>query len=87
MVYALLVSKNAKTKLINIIFAAAAAIVTLILMTVLFNPFKFKEPVWHITQFLNLNRLIRPIYERNVDVNYTNLFKTLYFLNIASIII
>ena len=82
-----LVSKNVKIKLMNIIFVVTAAIVTLLLMTVLFNPFKFKEPVWHVTQFLHLNRLMRPIYERNVDVNYTDLFKTLYIINIASIII
>lgn len=81
-----LVSKNVKIKLMNIIFVVTAAIVTLILMAVLVNPFKFKEPVWHVTQFLHLNRLIRPIYERNVDLRYTNLFKTLYILNIASII-
>jgi hypothetical protein len=86
-IVASLISKNVKIKLKNIIFVVIAAIVTLLLTAVLVNPFKFKEPVWHLTQFLNLNRLMRPVYERNVDVSYTHLFKILYILNIASIVI
>ena len=80
-------SKNVKIRLHNIAFVLIAAVVTVILMTVLFNPFKFEKSVLHITQFLHINRLMRPVYERNVDVNYKHLFKTLYILNIVSVVI
>ena len=86
-IFVSLFSKNVKIKQKNIIFAVIAAVVTLLLMMVLFNPFKFQRPVWHVTQFLNLIRLMRPVYERNVDVNYTHLFNALLLLSIASIII
>ena len=40
-----------------------------------------------LTQFLNFHRLTRPVYERNVEVNYTHLFVAIYILSIISIII
>jgi hypothetical protein len=86
-VTASLLSKKIKIKEHNIAFVVLAAIVTIILMAVLINPFGFKKPVWHVAQFMNIQRLLRPIYERNVEVNYTHLFSYLYFLNIVSVII
>jgi hypothetical protein len=56
-------------------------------MVLLVNPFKFAKPVWYVTQFFNIQRLARPVYERNVEVNYTHLFAALYILSIISIII
>ncbi len=85
-VLASLLSKNVITKQKDIIFPAVAAIVTTVLMVLLINPFKFK-PIWDVTQFLNLQRLTRPVYETNVEVDYTNLFSAIYMLNMFSIII
>ena len=82
-----LLSKKVKIKQHHIVFVVLAAIVTILLMAVIINPFVFKEPVWHVTQFLGLQRQLRPIYERNVEVSYRYLFSSLYFLNIVSIII
>ena len=86
-ILASLLSKNAKIKSKNIIFVAAAAVVALILMIVIFNPFKFDSPVWNVGQFLHLKRMWRPPYERNLDLSYRHLFSGLYIVNIASIII
>ena len=82
-----LISKKIKIRQHNIAFVVLAAIVTIILMAVLINPFGFKKPVWHVAQFMNIQRLLRPIYERNVEVNYRYLFSSLYFLNIISVMI
>ncbi|MHC4642139.1 MAG: hypothetical protein ACYS32_10880 [Planctomycetota bacterium] len=86
-IIASLLSKKVKIKQHNIAFVLLAAIVTILLMAVIINPFGFKKPVWHVTQFLSLQRLLRPVYERNVEVSYRYLFSYLYFLNIISIII
>jgi hypothetical protein len=86
-IFASLLSKNVINKQKNIIFPAISAIVTIVLMVLMFNPFKFAKPIWHVTQFLNLQRLTRPVYETNVEVSYTNLFSAIYMLNIFSIII
>jgi hypothetical protein len=86
-IFASLFSKDVKIKPQNIIFAVIAQVVTIPLMTLIFNPFGFKKPVWHMAQFLNLSRRMRPVYERNVEVSYTHLFAALYFLSILSIII
>jgi hypothetical protein len=81
-----LFSKQAKFKTENIIFVILAAFVSLLLMTVIFNPFKFEEPVWKVGQFLDLRRIFRPVYERNVGLRYPYLFDTLFILNMVSII-
>ncbi len=82
-----LFSKTVKTKPKNIIFVVVTAVAALLLMTVIFNPFKFDSPVWNVGQFLHLKRMWRPPYERNLELTYTHLFSTLYIVNIASIII
>ena len=86
--FASLFSRNAKVRPKNIIFVFAAAVAGVLLMTVIFNPFKFKLPVWHLEQFLSLRRMWRPLYERmgNVPLNYTHLFSVLYIVNIVSVI-
>jgi hypothetical protein len=82
-----LLSKKGKIKQHNIVFVVLAAVVTVILMVVLIDPFVFEKPVWHVAQFMNIQRLLRPVYERNVEVSYRNLFSYIYFLNIVSVII
>jgi len=82
-----LVTKHIKIKQHHIGFVILAAIVTILLMAVIINPFGFTKPVWHVTQFLSLQRQLRPVYERNVEVSYRYLFSYLYLLNITSIII
>ncbi len=86
-IIASLLSKTVKVKPKNIIFVVAAAIAALILMTILFNPFKFESPVWNVSQFFNLHRMWRPNYERNPTLSYTYLFNILYVVNIVSIIV
>jgi hypothetical protein len=86
-IIASLLSKTVKVKLKNITFVAATAIVALILMVVLFNPFKFELPIWEVSQFFNLHRMWRPVYETNPTLSYTHLFGVLYIVNIVSIIV
>jgi len=81
-----LFSKQVKYKPENIAFVIVAAVVSLLLMTVIFNPFKFEEPVWKVGQFFDLRRVFRPVYERNVGLSYLHLFDTLFILNMVSII-
>jgi hypothetical protein len=86
-ILASLLSKTVKPKPKNIIFVAATAVAALILMTVLFNPFKFSLPVWHVGQFLNLHRMWQPNYERTPSLSYTHLFYILYVVNIVLAIV
>ncbi|MBN2594094.1 MAG: hypothetical protein JXA81_11345 [Sedimentisphaerales bacterium] len=81
-----LFSKKAKYKTENIVFVILAAFVSLLLMTIIFNPFKFEEPIWKISQFLDLRRIFRPVYERNLGLSYLYLFDTLFILSMVSII-
>ncbi|MGB2864230.1 MAG: hypothetical protein WBC05_12950 [Sedimentisphaerales bacterium] len=85
-ILASLYSKPAKYKPENIAFVAIAAVVSLVLMTAIFNPFKFEMPVWKVGQFFDLRRIFRPVYERNVGLSYQHLFDTLFVLNMVSII-
>jgi hypothetical protein len=82
-----LLSKTVKSKPGNIVFVVLTAVTSLLLMTVIFNPFKFEMPVWKVQQFFGLQRMWRPVYERNVELTYTNLFSVLYIVNIASVFI
>jgi hypothetical protein len=82
-----LFSKTTKIKPTNIIFVAVTAVAAVVLMTVIFNPFKFKLPVWHAGQFWGLQRIWSPRYEGKYKPDYTHLFAALYIVNIASVII
>jgi hypothetical protein len=81
-----LFSRPAKDKPGNIAFVTIAAVVSMLLMTAIFNPFNFERPIWNVGQFFGLQRIWRPVYERNVGLSYRNLFGMLYLLNMASII-
>ena len=85
-ILALLFSKPAKYKPENIAFVTIAAVVSLLLMTVIFNPFKFEMPIWKVEQFFDMRRIWRPVYERNLGLSYLRLFDMLYILNMVSII-
>ncbi|MHC4575606.1 MAG: hypothetical protein ACYS76_16050, partial [Planctomycetota bacterium] len=76
-------SKSVKIKPVNIAFVALTAVASLVLMTVIFNPFEFKSPAWRVGQFLNLHRIWVPRYEGKYKVNYTHLFAVLYVVNVA----
>jgi len=80
-------SKTVKIRPRNIIFVAATAITGLLLMMVLFNPFKFETSVWDVTQLFALKRPWRPRYEANLSLRYTHLFTVLYIINISSVTI
>jgi hypothetical protein len=84
-IVASLISKTVKYQAKNILFVAATAAVGLLLMTLIFNPFKFDRPVWYVQQFLGLQRLARPIYERNVGLGYGRLFDGLYMVNVLAV--
>lgn len=77
-------SPNLKKKPVNISFAALTAVVSLVLIAAIFNPFEFKLPLWNLGQFLHILRPWRPIYEGLTDFGYVHLFTVLYLLNIAS---
>ncbi|MHC4456054.1 MAG: hypothetical protein ACYS0I_03010 [Planctomycetota bacterium] len=85
-IFASLFSKNIKFKLRNIIIVSATSVAALLLMIVIFNPFKF-EPLLNVKQFLQLKRIWRPPYERNLPITYRHLFSSLYITNIISVII
>jgi len=86
-ILASLFSKSVKYKPVNIGFVALAAFVSLLMMVVIFNPFKFEMPVWNVGQFFGLQRTWRPVYERNVGLSYSRLFDAFFILNMASIIL
>ena len=86
-IIASLFSRPPKYKPQNIAPVAVTAFISLLLMTVIFNPFKFQHPVWQAGQFFDLERIFRPRYERNVGLRYTHLFDTLFILNMASIVL
>lgn len=87
-IFVLLLSKTVKFKLKNIIFVVLAAIVSLLLMVLIFNPFGFKMPFLNaVKQFLELRRPWSPEYERNLEITYEHLFGVLYIVNIGSIVI
>jgi len=79
-------SKTIKVKPKNIVFVAVTAVAGILLMMVIFNPFKF-EPPWNLEQFLHLRRMWRPKYELKNPLDYSHLFSVLYIVNISSIII
>ena len=85
-ILASLFSKPAKYKPENIAFVTIAAVVSLLLMTKIFNPFKFEMPMWRVEQFFDLRRIWRPVYERNIGLSYLRLFDILFILNMVSII-
>jgi hypothetical protein len=81
-------SERARMKPFNIVFAASAAVASLVLMVVIFNPFKFELPVWHLGQFFNLRgRLWVPRYEGQYKCSYANLFVALYLINAAAVLV
>ena len=87
-IFVSLLSKPLKIKPKNIAFVALTAIVSLLLMILIFNPFKFEMPFLNVVkQFLELRRPWRPRYERNLEITYEHLFGALYIVNIGSIII
>jgi hypothetical protein len=77
--------KKPKFSVVNIFYVLAAAATALILMVILVNPFKFKEPIWHLGQFLDLQRIWGPVYEKNIDIMYTGLFSVIYIINLLCI--
>lgn len=80
-------SKTVKIRPAHIVLVAATAIAGLLLMMVLFNPFKFEMSVWDIRQLFALKRPWHPKYEANLSLRYTHLFTVLYIINISSVAI
>jgi len=86
-ILASMLSKTVKIRPRNIIFVTATAITALLLMMVLFNPFKFEMSMWDVRQLFALKRPWRPRYEANLSLRYTHLFTVLYITNIISVAI
>jgi len=82
-----LISKTVKYERQNIGYVAASAAACLLLMLVIFDPFKFEKPLWYVGQLLDLQRLSRPIYERNLGVSYEHLFGGLYLINALAVLV
>ncbi len=84
----LLFSKTIKFKLKDIAFVVFTAVVSLLVMILIFNPFNFKMPFSNaVKQFLELRRIWWPEYESNLEITYEHLFGVLYIVNIGSIVI
>ncbi len=84
------ISDKPKYKISNIFFVLAGVVGALILSAAIFNPFKFKETVWHLEQFWGIHRLWAPVYEANLDdlpSAYTYLFGVLYGINAVCVIL
>ena len=75
------ISKKVKFSIINIAFVSGAAIFSVILTSILINPFNFKQGIWHLGQFWGVHRLWQPAYEANTELTYENLFKVIYIIN------
>jgi hypothetical protein len=86
-IVASLISKTIKYRLWHIIFVTGTALVSLVLMMWIFNPFKFERPIWYVPQYFDLERLVRPIYERNVGLSYAHLFNELYVANLLAVLV
>ncbi|MHC4265949.1 MAG: hypothetical protein ACYSUK_08460 [Planctomycetota bacterium] len=96
-IIASLFSKDLKYKRKDIVFSVLTAIVTVILMFVLFKnpqPLKFKidfgQAGWFsdfFSKLYDLKRTFKPIYEKNLDLTYTHIFKSLYLINALSILV
>ncbi len=71
----------------QVFIVGATALVSVFLMTAIFNPFKFNQSVWHLGQFLDIQRQWQPVYEGKYPVDYTHLFPVLYVINAVSVII
>lgn len=82
-----LVSKTVKYERVNLAYVAATGVGSLLLILLIFNPFKFDKPLWHVEQLFGLARLARPIYERNLGVDYTHLFGGLYVVNVLAALV
>jgi hypothetical protein len=87
-VFVSLFSKTLRFRLRDIAFVVFAAVVSLLLMILIFNPFKFKMPLLNaVKQFWELHRIWAPEYEKNLGITYKHLFGVLYIVNIGSIVI
>jgi hypothetical protein len=87
-IFVSLFSKTVKFKRKDIAFVVFTAVVSLLLMILIFNPFNFKMPFLNaVKQFWGLHRIWWPEYERNLDITYQHLFGVLYIVNIGSIVI
>ena len=85
-IVASLLSKPIKDKYdpLHIAFVASSAIVSLVLMAVIFNPFGSETL---IRRFFPLERAWRPIYVRNVSLSFTSFFHILYMVNIVAVFV
>jgi hypothetical protein len=87
-IFVLLFSKTVKFKLKDIAFVVFTAVISLLSMILIFNPFKFKMPFLNaMKQFWELHRIWAPEYEKNLEITYEHLFAVLYIVNIGSIVI
>jgi hypothetical protein len=86
-----LLSKSLRYKRNDIIHIVAASVGTLLLMTILLNPFHFKAHpqniIAYLKEFIQLRRVWHPDYESNLELTYANLFIGLYIVNIACAVI
>jgi len=70
-----------KTKGFHILLVAASGVVTVILMTVLFDPFGLDS----IKEMFSIRRQWRPVYEGPYKLNHRHLFVVLYIINAFAI--
>jgi len=80
-------SKKPRYSMVSIFFVLAAAIASLILEMALIDPFKFKEPLWHVKQLWGLQRIWAPACEANLEMTYAYLFPVLYVISAGCVVV
>ncbi|HUT62644.1 MAG TPA: hypothetical protein VMZ04_01685, partial [Anaerolineae bacterium] len=90
-------SDSPKFKRINIILVSATAVLSLVVIIIAFNPFRFNFPERGLADFgkwlkawnplFTVTRPWKPAYEGEVKLSYKNLFPVLYIINFLSAII
>jgi len=89
------VCKKVRYKPSNILFVLLASVAAVVLMVIIYNPFKFKpidgEIFAYLKQFINIKRPWKPSYEANLGFltkSYNlRLFNGLYVANALSVIV
>jgi len=80
-------SKDREIRPKNIAFVALTAFVTILLMSIIFNPLEIKSSSGLVDQFLHLQRPWIPEYESNLDLIYSHLFGGLYAVNLIAVMV
>jgi hypothetical protein len=80
-------SENNEIRPKNIAFVVLTAFVTILLMSIIFNPLKIDFSSGLVYQLLHLQRTWHPEYESNLDLSYSHLFIGFYVVNLIAVMV